>query len=349
MQRVYKKIDYLNYNETPEQKALYPVVDISNTYTPNFILVDVSYSTKSSNNKNILTQLKAIIKTARVHQWSKNLILFTPLFLATSVSSSQILSLFIATLAFSLCASSVYFINDILDVKSDRLHPTKKYRPIAKGDLSIPTAIISSCLLLSSSIFLSYYYLTTSFNIILSVYFVLTLGYSLKLKQFPILDVSILSLLYTGRIFAGGVASNIEVSSLILMFSIFFFLSLALLKRSLELKESYQNNTPINSRRGYILDDYLLVNIIGVTSGFLSIVNLNLFIMNDETRLIFEYPSVLFAISFLLTYWLSYVWLVSSRGKMNSDPVLFAITNPTSYIILSIMVVFWTVSKGAFF
>jgi 4-hydroxybenzoate polyprenyltransferase len=287
-----------------------------------------------------------IIKQIRVHQWAKNILIFLPMVLSHTYNNMNIwLTCISAMLSFACLSSCVYLINDVLDLEADRLHPENKDRPFASGSLSLVWLfILLPCLLLTS--FLLALSLRSDFLWVLGGYFILTSVYSIKLKKMPIADILMLALLYAWRVFAGSVATGISLSNWFLTFSIFFFFSLALVKRCAELQLLRGTTGSHNSRRGYKLDDIVLLQTFGVASGYLSVLVLALYLNDPLLTQQKLYPGLLWLICPLLLYWLSRLWLAAFRGKIPSDPMLFALKDNQSYFIIVLISLLWLVSKG---
>ncbi|HZD78351.1 MAG TPA: UbiA family prenyltransferase, partial [Acidobacteriaceae bacterium] len=172
--------------------------------------------------------LRASIKAIRVHQWAKNTLIFLPLLLAHRIQSSVVLAAVIAFVCFSLCASATYIVNDLLDIEADRQHPRKRKRTFASGDLSAAAGMAISAVFLAASFAGAVLFLPTGFLGWLILYLVTTLAYSLALKRIVILDVVVLSALYTLRMLAGAAATVTFISPWLAAFAIFIFLSLAM-------------------------------------------------------------------------------------------------------------------------
>jgi len=281
-----------------------------------------------------------LMHAARPYQWSKNLLLLVPL-----VASQQAwtfyacFSLLVAIVAFSLCASAVYLTNDLLDLRADRLHPTKRSRPIAAGRLSPRHAILGAGALMVGSFFLSMIALPHLFTQVLAVYFVLTLAYSLYIKGKVMLDVVWLASLYTLRIIAGGIAVAITPSEWLLGFTLFTFLSLAYAKRFCELRLLLANSGKQRTAgRGYHTDDLQIVQTMGVGSGYLSVLIFAMYINSDTVRTVYSEPHVLWLACPLILYWMSRMWMLAQRGLMRGDPLLFALTDRISYLCLGLLV-----------
>lgn len=274
-----------------------------------------------------------LIKTLRAHQWVKNLLLFVPFLLAyNEFDIARIWELILAFFAFSFCASANYIFNDISDLESDRRHPTKRNRPLAAGQISILHALYLAVLLLVSS-FAMAWFLTKEFQIILAAYLFITLAYSYVLKSLVLVDVIVLGFLFTIRILAGIYAAQVSVSYWILVFSMFLFVSLAMLKRFSELYNLQLRNETQASGRGYIAEDLTLVLSLGIASGYISTLILLLYTHDPISIAKYSHPEWLWLAFPALLYWVSYMWLIAHRGKMNEDPVLFAIRDKNSYAV----------------
>ncbi len=284
--------------------------------------------------------VQSVLKTLRPHQWIKNLIIFVPLLTSHQLNNATLLGdAILAFMAFSLCASSVYVLNDLLDLDADRHHPTKKLRPFAAGDLSLPAGFVLVFLLLAVSGGLALL-LPRTFAVVLALYFALTTSYSWRLKQLMLLDVFFLAGLYTMRLIAGHEASGIAYSFWLLAFSMFIFLSLALVKRYLELLGLRQEDKHGAKGRGYTANDLEMVATLGTTSGYLSALVLALYVNSSEVRVLYQHPTLLLLVCPLLLYWISRVWLIAHRGQMHEDPIVFALKDRASYVIgiLTLMV-----------
>lgn len=282
--------------------------------------------------------VRGLLRALRAHQWAKNLLVLVPL--GTSGlwrSAIPVTHAVLAAVIFSATASGVYLINDLLDIEADRSHPKKRFRPLASGDLSIPLALYTASFLISSAIALSYTALGERFCIVLCVYVVLTTAYSLRLKSVMALDVLTLASLYTARIFAGAVAIKVPVSSWLLIFSIFIFLSLAYLKRYTELAFSSDKRSRIKGR-GYFGDDVEVVMMTGISTAMVSVLVLAMFISGSRTTYVAGTPSLLWILCLILIYWLNRIWLMARRGEVSGDPIAFAMTDRKSLILGSVAV-----------
>jgi len=292
---------------------------------------------------NKMSRISLTIKFLRSHQWVKNLLIFVPIVLSsiTTLDNNNILPTLYGFIFLCLAASGGYIINDIVDIDSDRIHRTKKNRPIASGAVQAVTAFATSIIIIFTSLFLSLKLVGTSFFIGLSTYLIISIFYSLFLKRIAILDIIILSGLFTLRIFLGILIQGNEISFWLLVFSIFFFLSLAALKRFVEVLNTTSVNNASNTipGRGYAGNDKDFLFILGVVSGLISIFLLLLFFTSQSGSDSLNYQIFIHAItSIIILYWLMRMWLFGSRMIMNEDPISFAIKDPTS-VILGISVV----------
>jgi len=278
---------------------------------------------------------KVLFKALRIHQWVKNLLLFVPLLAAHQMDSIMLVfSGLLAFLAFGACASSVYLLNDLLDLASDRAHETKKNRPLAAGTLPISVALGLIPFLLILSFGGAIAFLPMAFTFWLLVYFVITFAYSFLLKGVVLVDVVTLSFLYTLRVLSGTAVFALKPTFWLLTFSVFVFLSLAFVKRYTELRRG--RLAGVNQKvagRGYVPDDYELLASLGSSAGYLAVLVFALFINDPATQEMYRSPQLLWLICPLLLFWISRVWLVAHRGRMNDDPILFAIKDRGSQAV----------------
>ncbi len=235
-------------------------------------------------------------------------------------------------LAFCFCASSVYVVNDLVDINSDRAHPTKCRRPFASGELSMAQGLCAVPLLVGASIACGLF-LPRMFLFYLAVYFIVSLLYSCLIKKLMLLDVFALAGLYTLRILAGHGATQIQYSSWLLGFSMFFFLSLALLKRYIELHRVNLTGRKTVLGRGYVIGDLPMVLSLGPLSGWLAVLVLSLYINSDDVRLLYRHHLRLLLACPLLLYWISRLWFLATRDLLHDDPVVFALKDRGSYVI----------------
>ena len=283
-------------------------------------------------------------RALRPHQWLKNLLLFVPVLAAHHWSDMKALATAaLAWLAFSLCASGTYVVNDLLDLDADRRHPRKRERPFASGALSLQQGMLAAPLMVMFAFALSARYLPTVFSLALASYVVLTLAYSIRIKRVPMLDVMVLAALYTLRLLAGGAATSVPVSFWLLSFSMFLFLGLAMLKRSAELHDLRERRGDTAAGRGYSVDDLPLVRTIGTASGLVSVLVLALYIDSTAGEALYRNPERLWLLCPILLYWIARAWLVAQRGDMHDDPVVFAARDPASWLLAALAAsVVWT-------
>ncbi len=275
----------------------------------------------------------AIIKLLRPHQWLKNLLLFLPAVLAHQFTDwTQWRNAGCAFISMCCCASAVYVLNDALDIQSDRAHPRKQYRPLASGHVSIPTGIAACASLLALAFAVGSLTGPAVVGSIL-LYLALTTVYSLSLKRLVIIDVLLLASLYTLRVIVGGLASSVRLSPWLLSLSMFLFLSLALAKRFVELDGVQRQSVEKLPGRGYRPGDAAAVGAMGIASGFVAVVVFTLYI-NGSTEALKNYPGrdLLWFVAPLLLYWIMRLWILSFRGDLHDDPVLFAAKDRTSWI-----------------
>lgn len=278
-------------------------------------------------------QITHWLKALRVHQWLKNLLLFVPLLAAHQLSNAQALeTLILAFISFSTCASMVYIINDLLDLESDRQHPRKRNRPFAAGIVPVSSGAILAPLLGAMSLALALV-VGPAFFACLIVYFTATTVYSFALKRFELIDCLTLAGLYTLRIIAGAAAVNIPLSFWLLAFSIFIFLSLAFVKRYAELEVQAAQCKATAHGRGYRVADTTLIQSLGVTSGYASIVVLALYLNSETVINLYTHPQMIWLTIPLMLFWISRMWMKAHRGQMHDDPIVFAIKDKTSLVV----------------
>ena len=283
--------------------------------------------------------LGVLLKQIRVHQWTKNLLLFVPALASHQIMMPEIfINALKSFIAFSMLASSVYVFNDIVDVDHDRKHPKNKSRPIANGNLSIFSAysILLVCFLIGGWLALG---LGTPFIILTTIYIVLNLLYSFYLKKVIILDVILIMSFYTLRLIAGHVPNEILLSPWMLSFSIFLFFSLGLLKRYVDTIIMHENNEPFLSGRSYSINDSNMLMTLGTGSGLVSALVLILYTGSDQIQQFYTTPMVLVALAPVMLYWISRLWLMAERGMIKSDPVLYVVKDKISYLTFLIVLI----------
>ncbi len=277
-------------------------------------------------------RLRAIWKALRPHQWAKNGLVFLPLIMAHRTGETALLlDALLAFAAMSLCASGTYVVNDLVDRERDRHHPTKRNRPFASGALSAGTGYALAPLLVGGAFALALLTLPGLFAVVLGIYLVTTLAYSFVLKRQPAMDVVVLAGLYALRVLAGAAATWVPISEWLLAFSLFFFLSLALLKRYAELRLMETDLEARHNGRGYTVEDVAMLRGLGPASGFMSVLVLALYITNPEVAELYTHPNRLWLVTPLLLYWTMHMWLTAHRRSMPDDPVLYTLKDPVSW------------------
>ena len=275
----------------------------------------------------------------RPHQWSKNLLLLVPALGAHRLGLDVLEPALVATGAFCLAASSAYIVNDLLDREADRSHPVKSRRPIAAGEVSVPAALVVAAAALAAAFMLA---VTVSVPFVgaLVAYVATTVAYSLRLKRVPVLDVLVLASLYTLRILAGTLATGVPTSSWLFTLAIFLFLSLALVKRTSELRrlaDAASGALPASGRgmgsRGYSTADLETLSMLGVASGLLAVLVLALYLSSADVVRLYAHHERLWLLCPLALYWVSRLWLLARRGLVDEDPVLFALTDRASHLV----------------
>lgn len=274
----------------------------------------------------------AYARALRPHQWLKNILIFVPVIAAQDLSAGTWLSSVLAFVAFSLVASAVYVLNDLLDLEADRGHPRKKNRPLASGDVSLAHGgLMVPALFALGAVFASLIG-RWEFLGLLVAYSVVTTAYSLTLKRKLILDICTLAVLYTTRLLAGSVATGITLSVWLLAFSIFFFLALAAVKRQAELVDGLASGRDQAARRAYRVDDLPIVAMMAIASGYVAVLVLALYINTPAVQDLYHRPSLLWGVCLVLLYWISRIVMIAHRGNMDDDPIVFAVRDRASQI-----------------
>ncbi len=275
-----------------------------------------------------------MLKALRPQQWVKNILLLVPVFAAHKFGDAAlVLQALLAIACFSACASSVYIVNDLLDLEADRQHPRKRHRPFAAGHVSIPVGIVLAIALLGGAFAASALLLPVRFTLLLGLYFLLSSAYSFFVKRRLLQDVFVLAGLYTLRIIAGGAATNVEISPWLLAFALFFFLSLAYLKRYAELLMVSDRNHRQATGRGYLTEDIGLIETVGPTSGYLAVMVLCLYLNSTAVVGIYRHPMFLWTLCPLFLYWITRMWFLARRRTLLDDPVIFATSDRVSLIV----------------
>jgi 4-hydroxybenzoate polyprenyltransferase len=275
-------------------------------------------------------------RALRLHQWIKNLLVFVPAFTAHRFDAILSPGPPLAFLSFSLCASSVYLLNDLLDLRNDRDHPVKRHRPLASGKIDVLHGmwLVPATLFLAAALTL---FLPWQFALTLLVYYSLTVTYSVYLKRQMILDVIVLACLYGMRLMAGAAAVGVVMSPWLVTFAIFLFLALALVKRWSELLERAEKGKSSAAGRGYRTSDLPILQTMAAASGYVAVLIFGLYINSPIVASLYSSPELLWAIPLILLYWLSRVFIITHRGEMHDDPVLFAAKDKTSLVCAALM------------
>jgi 4-hydroxybenzoate polyprenyltransferase len=270
----------------------------------------------------------------RVHHYAKNALVFVPLLAAHRFESGALLTAFLAWLAFSLCASSVYLLNDIIDLADDRHHPTKRRRPLASGAIPIRAGVLAIPPLFVASVCVAAY-VSPPFLVVLLGYAALTTAYSVFLKRMLALDVITLAGLYSIRVLAGGLALEVTLSSWLLAFCMAMFMSLALIKRYIELSACLDANLLGPTSRDYRSSDLPIVGALAAAAGFNGVVVFALYISSEAAQHLYSRPELLWLVCPLLMYWITRALVLAHRREMDDDPVVFALRDPVSFGVVA--------------
>lgn len=282
-----------------------------------------------------------ILKILRPHQWVKNILVFTPMLLSHNIDIYNFILSIKAFIIFSLTASSIYIINDIIDVKSDKNHPFKKYRPYAAGLISTNQCNVLVLILLS---FCTLLLISTNkeFFFLVFFYFIISNLYTFFFKKIIIIDLLILSVLYTSRILGGGFITDIYVSNWLLSFSIFFFISLASVKRLIEIVNTKRIKKKFLLGRGYSIKNRKIIYKIANITSWISILILIFYINSSQVTQLYAVPNILWIVCAVMFFWITRIIYISHKGKIKDDPIAFAITDIISYLCLFIILfIFW--------
>jgi 4-hydroxybenzoate polyprenyltransferase len=278
------------------------------------------------------------ITAMRIHQYAKNTLLFVPLLTSHAYTLQNILHALLAFIAFSLCASSAYFLNDLVDLNADRQHPSKKKRPFACGAISIAHGIIAIPILVLLA-FSCAALTTPMFVFVLLAYLLLTLAYSFTLKRRLIVDIVVLATLYTIRVIAGAAALPVVPSEWLLAFSMFIFTCLALVKRYIELAMRVEQELPDPTNRNYRLIDLPIVGALAAASGFNAVTIFALYVSSPAVAALYRQSELLWLLCPILMYWLSRIVVLAHRRALDDDPIVFALRDRNSRVCAAAMVV----------
>jgi 4-hydroxybenzoate polyprenyltransferase len=284
----------------------------------------------------------AILRLLRPHQWVKNLLVFVPLLLAHEARDlHKLAAVAAACAALCLCASAVYVTNDAIDLARDREHPTKRSRPFASGELPVAWAVpLALALLLAATGVVALAGIWGT-GLLLAIYVIVSTAYSLALKNRLLIDVLVLAGLYTFRLQIGATAGGGFVSQWLMAFAMFLFLSLAFAKRYVELRRlmaAAPAGAPDPWARGYSAQDTGVIETVGPCSGYLAVLVMALYLSSDKVRQMYRHPDVLWLLCVLLLYWVTRIWFLARRGTLDDDPVLFALRDSRSWMLLILAV-----------
>lgn len=292
--------------------------------------------------------LGAFFSSLRPHQWVKNAIILIPALAGHRLGDLPMMVRDLLAFGIFCCsASGAYMINDLMDLDGDRIHHRKRLRPFASGALPLPFGLVAGPGLLAAGL-LAAFTLSLGFAAIVALYLALTMGYSWWIRRVVLLDVFVLAGLYTVRLVAGHTATGIEYSAWLLMFSMFIFLSLALVKRYVELSASQAGgrNEPVGTGRGYSPDNLHVVTSLGTSSGYFATLVLALYVNSEQVLVLYKHPLLLLLVCPLLLYWISRVWLLAHRGEVHDNPVVFALKDRVSYAVGALMLVVVWLATG---
>lgn len=317
-------------------------------HTQHAITVNAPKSVRAATNKiapdaeHLTTQdasLRPYLKALRPHQWLKNMLVFLPMLASHQLDGTSFLLSLMAFISFSLVASSVYVVNDLLDLAADRAHPRKCQRPFAAGRIPIShgTWMAFGTLALGIAIAIA---VGPMFLLVMAMYYALTTAYSLYLKRRMVVDICLLAGLYTIRIVAGSAATGIPLSVWLLAFSIFFFLSLAAVKRQAELVDSAARGKLAASGRGYVVDDLPIISMIAISSGYVAVLVMALYVNSPNVVELYARPETLWGVCAVLLFWLTRTIMIAHRGQMHDDPVVYAAKDRVSQLCFLVILGF---------
>ena len=281
-----------------------------------------------------------VLKLMRPHQWVKNILIFLPAAAAHQLTSMPVIKADLALFAaFSLCASGVYAANDLLDLSSDRQHSHKHNRPLASGAVTIPLGLLLAIVLPIAGLIIATLTVGWSATAMVGSYWLITTYYSLSGKRVPLLDVFLLAGLYTFRAVAGSLPITSGMSEWMAAFLLFLFFSLACLKRFSELLNLPANQNQKIAGRGYIREDYLLMALLGIGSAFATTLVVCLYAASPVVTGLYAKPFYLMSIAPLVLFGLARFWLQAWRGELHNDPVVHALKDRISYLLLLLCVI----------
>jgi 4-hydroxybenzoate polyprenyltransferase len=290
------------------------------------------------------SQAQSNLRALRPYQWSKNLLVFLPTLLAHDLSAAKLWLSFVAFCAFSLCSSAVYVLNDLLDLEADRRHPLKSRRPFAAGESSLLFGFAAAPLLMAAGIGICFLTGNSRLVALLSAYLAGGVLYSIWLKRMELVDVVMLSGFYFCRIEAGSVATGVPISEWMLVFSLFFFFSVALAKRFVEL-DTFELSSQRASGRGYGTGDVQALATMGSASGYLAVLVMALYVNSPQVAQLYASPRILYFLCPAMLYWISRLWLLAHRNQLHDDPIVFALTDRISLtlgvFVIALIILAW--------
>ena len=288
---------------------------------------------------------KPLVRCLRLHQWSKNILVLVPAVLAHQIGNVLLMrQAFIAFLALSFCASALYIVNDLLDLQADRLHPNKRRRPLASGEMSIEAGLgLAACMVAVAAALATC--LPFQGFVLLMAYAAASFTYSVKLKRILFLDVVSLALLYAVRVLYGGAATGIKISVWTLAFSLFLFASLATVKRLAELRRVNVSAASTHTYRGYKEVDVNQLSSLASSGGYVAVLVLALYINSPEVELLYRHPQGLWLLCPILIYWISRLTLIANRGDLDDDPVAFALKDYATWFTAALAAIILVLSS----
>lgn len=289
-------------------------------------------------------QLRNWLRLLRVHQWAKNALVFVPLLTAQAFHPLAIIEALAAFLAFSLAASGVYLINDLVDLDADRKHPSKKRRPLAAGTIPVGQAVLAAPILVTVALAIALA-VAPLFAVVLAGYLALTTAYTFYLKRRMMIDVVSLAMLYTGRVIGGAAAISVVVSEWLLAFSMFIFTALALVKRYIELAGRLDANLPDPSNRDYRKADLDIVAALAAAAGFNAVTVFALYVSSPAVHKLYTHPQALWLICPVLMYWIGRMLMLAHRREIDDDPILFAVKDRHSLAAALVIGIILLVAK----
>jgi 4-hydroxybenzoate polyprenyltransferase len=282
------------------------------------------------------------LRALRMHHWAKNTLIFLPALAAHLAPSADLATQLLAGFAaFCAMTSAVYLLNDIADLSSDRRHPEKHNRPLAAGEISISHSLVVAGVLAIGAAALAWY-LSTRFAAVLGSYLVITTVYSVALKRKLMIDVIVLATLYTLRVIAGAALVDVPLSRWFLAFTVFLFLSLALVKRVAELHELREREGEKAAGRRYTVDDLNVLIGLGTAAAAASALVYCLYITSDDVLRLYARPDALWIGLPLFLYWIARLWALAGRGLVREDPVAFTLRDRGTYAVaIGFIVTLW--------